>query len=52
VNFSGVPWRKPEAEEFRVDLSGAPDTVRWCTGQSDAPDQGPLQFLLLLSFEP
>jgi hypothetical protein len=31
---------------------GAPDTVRWHTGQSGAPDQGTLQFLLLLSFEP
>jgi hypothetical protein len=28
VNYSGVAWRKPEAEEFRVDLPGAPDTVR------------------------
>jgi hypothetical protein len=28
VNFSGVRWRKPEAEEFRVDLPGALDTVR------------------------
>jgi hypothetical protein len=50
VNFSGVRWRKPEAEEFRVDLSGALDTVRWCTGQSGALDQGSLRFLLLLSF--
>jgi hypothetical protein len=31
---------------------GAPDTVRWHTGQSGAPDQGSLRFLLLLSFEP
>jgi hypothetical protein len=29
VNFSGVCWRKPEAEEFRIDVSGASDTV-WC----------------------
>jgi hypothetical protein len=31
---------------------GAPDTVRWHTGQSGAPDQGTLWFLLLHSFEP
>jgi hypothetical protein len=46
VNYSGVRWRKPEAEEFRVDLPCAPDTVRW---QSGAPDQGTLRFLFLLS---
>jgi hypothetical protein len=32
VNYSGVAFQKPEAEQFIVDLSGAPDTVRWCTG--------------------
>jgi hypothetical protein len=32
VNYSGVALQKPEAEQFRVDLTGAPDTVRWCTG--------------------
>jgi hypothetical protein len=36
---------KPEGEEFEVDPP-------WCTGQFGAPDQGPLRFLLLLSFEP
>ena len=40
VNYSGVALQKPEAEQFRVDLPGAPDTVRWHTGQSGAPDQG------------
>jgi hypothetical protein len=34
VNYSGVRWRKPEAEEFRVDLPSAPNTVRWCTRHS------------------
>jgi hypothetical protein len=29
---------------------GAPDTVHWHTGQSGAPDQSTLGFLLLLSF--
>jgi hypothetical protein len=33
-------------------FGGAPDTVRWHTGQSGAPDQDSLRFLLLLSFEP
>jgi hypothetical protein len=32
VNYSGVALQKPEAEQFRVDLPSAPDTVRWCTG--------------------
>jgi hypothetical protein len=50
VNYSGVALQKPEAEQFRVDLPGAPDTVRWCTGQSGAPDQGSLRLVLLLSF--
>jgi hypothetical protein len=45
VNYSGERHQKPEGEEFGV--------VRpWCTGQSGAPDQGTLRFLLLLSFEP
>jgi hypothetical protein len=30
VNYSGVALQKPEAKQFRVDLPGAPDTVRWC----------------------
>jgi hypothetical protein len=50
VNYSGVALQKPEAEQFRVDLPGAPDTVRWHTGQSGAPDQGSLRLVLLLSF--
>jgi hypothetical protein len=48
VNYSGVAPQKPEAEQFGVDLPGAPDTVRWHTGQSGAPDQGSLR----LSFAP
>jgi hypothetical protein len=50
VNYSGVAFKKPEAEQFSVDLPGAPDTVRWHTGQSGAPDQGSLRLVLLLSF--
>jgi hypothetical protein len=38
VNYSGAAPGKPEAEEFELIHPGAPDTVRWCTGQSDAPD--------------
>jgi hypothetical protein len=33
VNYSGVALQKPEAEQFRVDLLGALDNVRWHTGQ-------------------
>jgi hypothetical protein len=50
VNYSGVALQKPEPEQFRVDLPGAPDTVRWHTGQFGAPDQGILLLVLLLSF--
>jgi hypothetical protein len=45
VNYSGARPQKPEGEEFEVDPP-------WCTGQSGAPDQGSLRFLLLLYFEP
>jgi hypothetical protein len=45
VNYSGARTQKPEGEEFEVDPP-------WCTGQSGAPDQDSLRFLLLLSFEP
>jgi hypothetical protein len=40
VNYSGAPLEIPEGSEFGFDRPGAPDTVRWHTGQSDAPDQG------------
>ena len=50
VNYSGAPLSFPEGEEFGLKSPSAPNTVRWCTGQSGAPDQGSLQFLLLLSF--
>ena len=50
VNYSGVAPQKPEAEQFRVDLPGAPDTLRWHTEQSGALDQGSLRLVLLLSF--
>jgi hypothetical protein len=40
VNYSGAPSHFPEGEEFSVEFPGAPDTIRWHTGQSGAPDQG------------
>ena len=40
VNYSGAAPRIPEGEQFGVGFPGAPDTVRWHTGQSSAPDQG------------
>jgi hypothetical protein len=44
VNYSGAAPGKSEAEEFELVHPGAPDTVRWCTGQSGAPDHGTLEF--------
>jgi hypothetical protein len=44
VNYSGAAPRIPEGEQFGVGFPGAPDTVRWHTGQSGAPDQGTLRF--------
>jgi hypothetical protein len=35
-----------------VEFLGAPDIVRWRTGQSGAPDQGTLRYTWLLCFEP
>jgi hypothetical protein len=40
VNYSGAHSDFPEGEEFELKCPGAPDTVRWHTGQSGAPDQG------------
>ena len=40
VNYSGAPSDFPEGSEFGADFLGAPDTVRWHTGQSGVPDQG------------
>jgi hypothetical protein len=38
VNYSEAPLRIIEGEELGVEFPGAPDTVRWHTGQSSAPD--------------
>jgi hypothetical protein len=40
MNYSGAPTEFPEGSEFSFKCPGAPDTVRWHTGQSGAPDQG------------
>jgi hypothetical protein len=48
VNYSGVASHFPEGSEFSVKFPGAPDTVRWHTGQSGAPDQGAFGMSLAL----
>jgi hypothetical protein len=48
VNYSGAPSRIPEGEQFGVGVPGAPDTIRWHTGQSGAPNQGTLRLTLAL----
>jgi hypothetical protein len=48
VNYSGAAPRIREGEQFGVEIPGAPDTVRWCTGQSGAPDQGTLRLSFAL----
>jgi hypothetical protein len=52
VNYSGAAPEKSEVEKLESIDPGAPDTVRWHTGQSGAPDQGSLQFLCSFLFEP
>jgi hypothetical protein len=47
VNYSGAPLKIPDGEELGVEFPGASDTVRWCTGQSGAPDQGTLGSFVL-----
>jgi hypothetical protein len=49
VNYSGAASRIPEGEQFGVEVPGAPNTVRWHTGQSGAPDQGTLRLTLALN---
>jgi hypothetical protein len=48
VNYSGVAPRIPEGEQFGVRFPGAPDTVRWHTGQSGAPDKDTLRLSFAL----
>jgi hypothetical protein len=48
VNYSEAPLKIPEGAKFGLKPPGAPDTVRWHTGQSGAPDQGCLRLSLAL----
>jgi hypothetical protein len=52
VNYSEAPLRFPEGEEFSLESPGAPDTVRWHTGQSGALDQGAFGYPLLFLLNP
>jgi hypothetical protein len=52
VNYIEAPLRFPEGEEFSLESPGAPDTVRWHTGQSGAPDLGVFGCPFALLFEP
>jgi hypothetical protein len=52
VNFSALALEIPEGDEFELKSSSAPDTVRWHTGQSGAPDQRSLWLLLCPFAEP
>jgi hypothetical protein len=38
VNYSEAPLKIPEGAKFSLESPGAPDTVRWHTGQSRTPD--------------
>jgi hypothetical protein len=52
VNYSEAALRIPERAKFVLESPGAPDTVRWHTGHSGAPDQGSLRLSLALFVEP
>jgi hypothetical protein len=52
VNYSEAPLKILEGAKLGVEFPGAPDTVRWHTGQSGAPDQGCLRLSLALVVEP
>jgi hypothetical protein len=48
MNYSGAAPRIPEGGKFGAGFPGAPDTVRWHTGQSGAPEQGTLRLSFAL----
>jgi hypothetical protein len=52
MNYSEAPLKISEGAKFGLESPGAPDTVRWHTGQSGAPDQGSLRLSLALFVEP
>jgi hypothetical protein len=51
VNYSEAPLRIPEGAKFSLKSPGTPDTVRWHTGQSGAPDQDTLRLSLAFFVE-
>jgi hypothetical protein len=40
MNYSATTLSFPEGAKFSLESPGAPDTVRWHTGQSGAPGHG------------
>jgi hypothetical protein len=48
MNYSGAALQKPEGEEFKSIFPGAPDTVRWHTRHSGAPDVAGLRLTKVL----
>jgi hypothetical protein len=46
VNYSEAPLKFPKGAKLSIEFPGAPDTVRWLTEQSGAPDQGALRLSL------
>jgi hypothetical protein len=52
VNYSEAPLKIPKGAKFGLESLGAPDTVRWHTGQSGVPDQGSLRLSLAFLVEP
>jgi hypothetical protein len=51
VNHSGARPRIPESGWFGLVRHGAPDTVRWHTGQSGAPILSTLKFFAPFQIE-
>jgi hypothetical protein len=52
MNYSGAALSFPEGEEYGLEFPGAPNTVRWHTGQFGAPDQGAFGYPFPLFVEP
>ena len=52
MNYSAPALKIPEVDEFSAKSPSAPDTVRWRTGQSGAPDQGAFGCPFAPLFEP
>jgi hypothetical protein len=52
MNYSASALSFPEGAKFALESPGAPDTVRWHTGQSGAPDQGAFVYPFAPLFEP